>query len=239
MSTKPRRLRNTAILPVPKLEEDCYDWHARHAAKVALARRRQHDVIFIGDSITHFFEGDHGAPGRGERVWRRWYRGRRVLNLGFGWDRTQNVLWRLEHGELDGQDPRLCVVLIGTNNLTGTVNARTNTVREIIAGIAAVCRRLERSCPSSRILIMGLLPRGAPGDSLRAKIRRINVGLRALARRRPGRCFLDLGPLFVGARGVIPTRLMADGVHPSAVGYERWARAIEPQVSAAVGGRRR
>jgi len=109
---------NSATIATPVLEHDFYDWHERHRAKCLECERNNHDLVFIGDSITHLFEGDPAVPGRGERVWARYYGQRRALNLGFGWDRTQNVLWRLAHGEFAGQRPRLVVILIGTNNLT-------------------------------------------------------------------------------------------------------------------------
>jgi hypothetical protein len=89
-----QRTGNTAAIPVQKLEEDFYDWYVRHSAKCREAACANHDLVFIGDSITHLFEGDPNVPNRGERVWEAHYGNRNALNLGFGWDRTQNVLWR-------------------------------------------------------------------------------------------------------------------------------------------------
>lgn len=224
---------NTATVPVPKLEEDFYDWYARHEAKRREAAARSHDLVFIGDSITHFLEGHHGFPGRGERLWAALYAGRNALNLGFGWDRTQNVLWRLEHGEFEGQRPRLTVVLIGTNNLTGTVNAPTNSPAEIAEGVMAVCSRVADAAPAGRILLMGLFPRGPAADPLRAAIRATNALLAAEAARRDRRMtFLDIGDRFLGPSGEIPQELMNDGVHPTEAGYRIWTTALEPIIRA-------
>ncbi len=220
---------NSALQPVPKLEADFYDWYARHESKVRAARRRCHELVFIGDSITHLFEGDPNVPGRGETVWQECY-GERALNLGFGWDRTQNVLWRLDHGEFAGQQPRWTVLLIGTNNLTGTANARTNTPDEIAAGVGAVIARLRAEWTSGRILLLGLLPRSAPADPLRAAVGEVNRRLQALAPTWPGVEFLDFSARFLATDGTIPPELMADGVHPTTAGYRLWAKAIAPVI---------
>lgn len=179
-------MTNPATVPAPKLEEDFYDWYARHEAKVREAAARNHNLVFIGDSITHLFEGHPDLPGRGERLWPVYYGHRNALNLGFGWDRTQNVLWRLDNGEFAGQTPKLVVVLIGTNNLTGTNNAPTNTPTEIAEGVQAVCQRISSASPRSVILLMGIFPRGAVGDPLRQQIQEVNALLRIFASsRRP------------------------------------------------------
>jgi hypothetical protein len=90
---------NPAVHPVPNVQKDFYDWEARRREKTALAQQGAYDLLFIGDSITHLFE----VEGRGAAIWHRYYGRRRTLNLGYGWDCTQNVLWRLEHGEFAGQ----------------------------------------------------------------------------------------------------------------------------------------
>ena len=98
-----------------------------------------------------------------------------VLNMGFGWDRTQNVLWRLRQGEFDDLHPEWIVLMIGTNNLTGTDHARANTPEEIVDGIDAIYQEVHRRSPESRIILMAVLPRGQkPSDPLRAPIQATN-----------------------------------------------------------------
>ena len=121
---------NNAIVPVPKLENDSYDWYKRHEDILRLKQGLDPEIVLIGDSITHFWGGQPESPGvkaRGPKAWEKAFGTKRTLNLGFGWDRTQNVLWRLDHGEFDGLHPKWVVLNIGTNNFSGTKNARAST----------------------------------------------------------------------------------------------------------------
>ena len=108
---------NNAIVPVTWLERDSYNWDERHAQVLELQKTLDPEVVLIGDSITHFWAGPSlSSQQNGPKTWADTFGGHRVLNMGFGWDRTQNVLWRLAHGEFAGQTPRLVVLLIGTLN---------------------------------------------------------------------------------------------------------------------------
>jgi len=219
---------NTAEIPRPKLEHDVYDWYARHLAVLELDKTQKPDVVLIGDSITHFWSGEPVSDIRnGPISWDRTFRGMSVLNLGFGWDRTQNVLWRLEHGQMDGLTPRAIILNIGTNNLTGTSNARTNTPAEIAQAIALICRKLHAMSPGSRIVVMGVFPRGRePASPLRAPIGATNALLPQALRDCRQVTFLDIGSRFITADGTLPAGLMPDGTHPSEAGYAIWGQAI-------------
>ena len=199
-----------------------YDWTARHAAAVALMKARQPDIVMLGDSITHFWGGE---PIGGRRTapdeWDRFFAGRRVVNLGYGWDRTENVLWRLTHGEFEGVTPKVVVTMIGTNNVS------INTVDEIAAGIEAICAEIHRRSPATRILLLAIFPRGATPDATRAKVTDINRRIAGLDGRN-GVTFLDLGPKFVGADGSISVDVMDDYLHPTAKGYAIWSAAMAP-----------
>ena len=103
------------------------------------------EIVLIGDSITHFWGGqpDGGKQGnRGTESWQALF-GDRALNLGFGWDRTQNVLKRIELGELDGLDPKAVVIHIGTNNLAATAQFRGSTPEEIAEAISLLVDRVQ------------------------------------------------------------------------------------------------
>jgi lysophospholipase L1-like esterase len=219
---------NTAIIPVPRLEVDSYNWYQRHHAVLNLKRTIDPEVVLIGDSITHFWAGlprEHSAGG--QKAWDEIFGGMRVLNLGFGWDRTQNVLWRLAHEEFEGLHPRSVVISIGTNNLTGTENARANTPEEIVQGILAICDDVHAESPLSRIIVMGIFPRGLTASSpFRDSIGTINQLLAKNLSDRKEATFLDIGSQFLNPDGTLPVNLMADALHPTEQGYEIWARAL-------------
>jgi acetyl esterase/lipase len=226
---------NTAVVPVTKLENDSYDWYARHEAVLKVKDQIDPEIVMIGDSITHFWAGPpQSRHRRGPRAWQELFGERRVLNLGFGWDRTQNVLWRLDHGEFDGLHPRYVVINIGTNNFSTTANARANTPAEVAEGIRAICDRIRTKSPKSQIILMGVLPRGAkPDDPFRAKILALNELLPEVAKA-PGIRLLDIGKQFLLPNGELPRRLMSDFCHPTEEGYAIWASALKPLLEDAV-----
>lgn len=206
-----------------------YDWVRRHQAIVQLMLTRPPQLVFLGDSITHFFGGEPAdAKLRGADVWQKYYGARQAINIGYGWDRTENVLWRLRHGEIDGISPKVVVLMIGTNN-TGI-----NSAPEIAAGIAAICGELHTRLPSTKILLLGIFPRGAKPNPGRDKLAEINRLIAPLSGQR-NVTYLDIGPVFVEADGSISPEIMNDYLHPTAAGYERWAAAMEPTLRRLLG----
>jgi lysophospholipase L1-like esterase len=219
---------NTAVIPVPRLEVDSYDWYERHKDVLAAKAQLDPQVVLIGDSITHFWGGlPKSQRASGPQAWEQAFGGVPVLNLGFGWDRTQNVLWRLAHGEFDGLHPKTVVLNIGTNNLTGTGNARTNTPVEVVEGILSIVDVVHARSPESRIIVMGVFPRGfSPSTPMRTAIAHLNqLAAQALAGK-PQTTFLDIGAQFLEADGTLPKALMNDGTHPTEEGYKIWAKAL-------------
>lgn len=224
---------NTAVIPVPKLEDDSYDWYGRHAAVLKVKGQIDPEIVLIGDSITHFWAGPPQANHQnGPRAWQELFGSRRVLNLGFGWDRTQNVLWRLDHGELDGLRPRLVVINIGTNNFSTTAHAKENTPAEVAEGIRAICRRIREKSPDSKIVVMGVFPRGAKADDpFRARITELNRLLPDVCKA-PGITLVDIGQRFLRPNGELPRELFGDYCHPTEQGYAIWAAALRPLLQA-------
>lgn len=152
---------NNAIRPTPKIETDWYDWWERHKLILEHKKSINPEIVLIGDSITHRWGGFPNDVGTGKKVWDDLFGHRRVLNLGFGWDRTQNVLWRLDHGEYDGLNPAYVVLNIGTNNLTPSekTNTRSNSPYEIVEAIKLIIQFVERKTPEAKIIVMGVFPR--------------------------------------------------------------------------------
>lgn len=207
-----------------------YDWPARHAAAIAVTQARQPDIVMLGDSITHFWGGEPGGEQVGGRrtapeVWDRTFASRRVVNLGYGWDRTENVLWRLRHGEFENISPKVVVLMIGTNNIT------LNTADEIAAGIAAIVDEIHQRSPTSRILLLGIFPRGEKPDANRTRVETVNQRLATFDGRAGVVTYLDIGGKFLAADRTISKDVMYDFLHPSAKGYEIWSAAMEPTLT--------
>lgn len=228
---------NRALVPVPKLEDDSYDWYARHADVLRVKDQVNPEVVMIGDSITHFWGGlPECRIRRGQKAWEGLFGRRAALNLGFGWDRTQNVLWRLDHGEFDGLHPRHVVVNIGTNNFSTTARAKANSPAEVAEAIREILIRIRSKSPESRIILMGVLPRGAKADDpFRAKIAELNRLLPEVCKAQ-GITFLDLGAQFLGPCGELPRDLMSDFCHPTEQGYAIWASALKPLIAESTPG---
>jgi lysophospholipase L1-like esterase len=233
---------NTAIIPVPKLEEDSYNWWDRHAEVLAIKDSIKPEILLIGDSITHFWggspqrryaNGELRAP-NGPESWNKLFGRHRVLNIGFGWDRTQNVLWRLDHGEIDGINPRLVVINIGTNNTSLTSAARRNTASEIVDGIMAIQARVRTKIPNAKIVVMALFPRESdPGNPRRVLINQVNGQLKVLADHQ-NISLINIGPEMLNPDGTFLPGMMLDFTHPTDRGYQVWADALKPFVNAAI-----
>jgi lysophospholipase L1-like esterase/acetyl esterase/lipase len=230
---------NTAVVPVSKLENDSYDWWTRHSDVLSIKDSINPEIVLIGNSITHFWgglpqlkyaNGQLRTP-NGPKVWDSLFGKYRVLNLGFGWDRTQNVLWRLDHGELDGLHPRTVIIHIGTNNTSETPNARMNTAPEIVEGIRAICMRVRSKVPGAKIVLMSVFPREqSPIHPRRILINEINRNLELFAKEN-NITLLNIGPKMLAPDGTLPKDIAPDFCHPTEKGYQIWADAIGPFIS--------
>ncbi|MFA9370183.1 MAG: GDSL-type esterase/lipase family protein [Labilibaculum antarcticum] len=226
---------NTAVVPVSKLEQDSYNWWDRHNDVLAIKDSINPEIVLIGNSITHFWGGKPDlkyVDGRARKPngpisWNNLFSKYRVLNLGFGWDRTQNVLWRLDHGELDGLHPRNVIIHIGTNNTSQTSNARINTADEIVAGIAAVYSRVRSKVPGAKIILMSVFPREEKPDHPRRQlINKINIKLEQFAHKNNIK-LVDIGMELLTADGILTREMAQDYCHPTEKGYQIWADTIK------------
>ena len=222
--------KNTALVPLTQNRDwKSYDWVTRHDEILALNRpgAMRADVVFLGDSITHFWSGEPKAKRvAGKDSWEKWIAPHHPINLGYGWDRTENVLWRLRHGEIAGLKPKAFVVLIGTNNLSGF-----NPPAETAEGVAEVCRELRRQAPQTKILLLAILPRQAKPDATRQRVTDTNKLLQGQASQIAD-AYLDLTDKLVEADGSILKETMNDYLHPTNKGYEVMGAAIDAQLKA-------
>lgn len=209
---------NSAIIPVPRSGGSITNRQAQ-----VLQRAKENpgkcDIIFIGDSITQGWEGN------GKNVWAKNYGNKKCLNFGVSGDRTQHVLWRLENGQLDGIKPKAAVLMIGTNNS----NKDDNTESDILEGLQAIVRGIRQRLPETKLLILGIFPRGQTFSTQRGKILQVN---QAIAKMADGKMihYVDFGSDLIEADGSISKTLMPDYLHLSEAGYEIWAKAIEPKL---------
>ena len=211
---------HSAVSPAPRSG----GWMNRHESFNQRVAKGNVDLIFIGDSITHGWEG------KGKAIWEKYYIKRNAVNLGIGGDRTQHVLWRLDNGNIKNINPKVAVVMIGTNN---SGNGR-NSAEEMIDGVIAVIEKLRTKLPKTEILLLDIFPRGQRINAQRGKILQVNQVLSRLDSR-PHVTFLRIGQNFVSPNGSIAKDIMPDFLHLTPNGYEIWAKSIEPTLARLMG----
>ena len=215
--------QNIAHRPLPRIGEKprliSDGWRAHHERLLRAANRATAKVVFLGDSIT---EGWGVAP-----AYREHFGQYSPLNLGLAGDTTQNVLWRIEHGELDGTQPQVVVLMIGINNLAGGFSTEDTS-----DGVRAVVAAVQAHLPNARVLLLAILPaRQDPANPLRQRIQEANRLLESLVK--PGRVELhDLGSALLEPDGTILKSTLRDFVHPTPDGFERLSRALSPLLEA-------
>ncbi len=203
-------------------------WTGRHQAILEQRGKRNPEVVFIGDSITHGWER------KGKDIWEARYSRYDALNLGYSGDRTEHVLWRLQNGEIEGICPKLAVLMIGTNNAA----REQYTVEQIAEGIQAIVCLLREKLPQTKVLILAIFPRGSDEqrkdqtqqglyNPLWGKIDQINERISNLA---DGRrvFYLNINRAFLNEQGVLTREVMPDLLHPEEKGYAHWAEAMDP-----------
>ena len=211
--------------PEPAVWPEAPDAWPRMADALAMqARRINPRVVFLGDSITQ----DWGGGGKAE--WDARFAPLGAANLGIGGDRTQNILWRIAHGALDGLHPELVVLKIGVNNLWAEV--QECGADKVGDGVAACVAAVRARCPDAKVLVLGILPtQAAPDHPLRAVVQAVNARSAALVPTMDGRVrFEDIGAAFLEPDGQISTDIMPDGCHLSPRGYTLFADALEPML---------
>jgi lysophospholipase L1-like esterase len=194
-----------------------------HAELVKKAGAGVIDVYFIGDSITRRW-GALDYPVLLANFGKNFF-GWNAANFGWGGDRTQNILWRLDNGELPPVAPKVFVVQAGTNNL-GDFESGEERVAAIAAGIEAIVARCRRYAPDSLVVLTGVFPR-RDRPELNTSIAAINAKLAALADEQRVR-YIDIGDRLVDARGLLREEMSEDGLHLSLAAYQVWADALKP-----------
>lgn len=198
----------------------------RHESFNERVKKGNVDLLLIGDSITQGWEG------QGKKVWEEFYTKRNAVNLGIGGDRTQHVLWRLDHGNVDGIKPKAAVLMIGTNN------AGSNTSEQIAEGVKAIVDKLKEKLPETKVLVLAIFPRGANKDDAR---RKVNQGANELIAKLADDkqvFFLDIGPKFLAEDGTLSKEIMPDLLHLNEKSYRIWAESIEDKLASLMGDKK-
>jgi len=216
--------RTESVSPKPLEQVWSMDWwmprHQQKLDEIAALRaaRVEPELVFIGDSITHNWEKD------GKAVWDAHYAKYHALDLGFGGDHTENVLWRLQHGEIDGIRPKVVVMMIGTNN-TGD---RQEDPRTTAAGVRRLVDEVRGRLPDAKLLLLAVFPRDARPDSVLRRLNdRVNAQIAGFADDRHV-FFLDINASLTNPDGTLSKDVMPDLLHPNEKGYAIWAARIDP-----------
>lgn len=225
--------KNPAATPSPRMTKDAKTpdagWMKRHDGFVAIAKKGDVDLLFLGDSITDAWRSFDAKNKRGgKNVWDKNFAPLKAANFGIGGDRTQHVLWRIQNGEFDGITPKLAVLMIGTNN-TGPDSAE-----QIADGVTAIVKHIRDKSPKTKVLLLAVFPRGKMiPNTGNTKIIEIN---KMIAKLDDGKNvkFLDIGEKFM-KNGQIPDEIMYDHLHLTEAGYQIWADAILPTVTTMMG----
>lgn len=195
-------------------------WMKRHEGFVAIAKKGDVEVLLLGDSITDAWRG-----GGAKAAWSKHFAKRKAANFGIGGDRTEHVLWRIQNGELDGIQPKVVMLMIGTNN------SGTNSAADISAGVKEIVKTIHQKAPEAKVLLLGIFPRGEKaGTPVREKLAQINKDLAEWSQGQKNVHYLDIGDKFLSEGGILTKNVMPDFLHLNERGYNIWGEAVEPSL---------
>ena len=204
-----------------------------HEQLVRKAKQRGIDVYFVGDSIIRRW----GAADLQYRAllenWKTNFFGWNAANFGWGGDRTENILWRLQNGELDGVNPKVIVLLAGINNV-GTEPGDSEKAADITEGLKAIADVCQNKAPNATLIMTAIFPRN---DNL-AVIPTINQINRNIARLTNGKKvrYLDINEALADKEGrFFPGMMNPDNLHPTLQAYQVWADALKPILTELLG----
>jgi lysophospholipase L1-like esterase len=206
--------------PTPRTDQNSM---LAHAELVQKAKAGRIDVYFVGDSITRRW----GALDYPELLahWRLNFFGWNAANFGWGADRIENILWRLENGELDNVRPKIIVVLAGTNNV-GSEPGGDEKIADITRGLKAIVDVCRHKAPDATIVLTAIFPRN-DNMAVLPEIDRINAYLASLADGRTIR-FINVNDRLADKDGRLFDGMTHDKLHPTVKAYQIWADALKP-----------
>ena len=228
----PAQIFSPTDIPAPRTDKNSQLAHEQLLAK---AKQGRIDVYFEGDSIARRW----GATDYPEFLenWKKNFFGWNAADFGWGADRVENILWRLENGELDGVRPKVIVLLAGTNNVGNKVPSEgvNPAAANVTKGLAAVIRVMQSKAPNAVIILMAIFPRNDNMDVM-PEIDSINTGLAKIADGRRVR-YLNINDKLAGPNGKLFEGVLneRDKLHPTLRGYQLWADALKPMLTELLG----
>ena len=195
-------------------------WYQRHSKHVKQAREQNPEVLFLGDSITESWDWGDGR----NDVYQNYFSQYAALNFAIGGDMTQNLLWRLQHGLKGKLNPKIAVLMIGTNNFLH----QQQSPEEVAAGVQAVITQIKSNYANIKILTLAILPLHQYGNNdSRQYVAQANQLISQLADQESV-FFLNFSEQFLDKNGDIPAALMIDFIHPTAKGLNIVAEHVAP-----------
>ena len=225
---------NPAVRPAARSER----WQNDHAKREARLQKGNVNILLVGDSITHGWK-------RHPELLQQCFAGQQIVNLGHPADKTENILWRLSNHKMDKITPQVAIVMAGTNNS----NKDEYTIEEIAGGVQAIVQLLQAKLPETKILLLGIFPRGSRDQRIGLKtglteaamnpqwekIDQINRKLDTFA---DGESvvYLNINSAFLNDNAALPVTVMPDLLHPNATGYKLWCSAMKPTLERMIEG---
>ncbi len=205
--------------PIRQRRDACYEWFPRHNEVIRLNHTTDPEILMIGNSITHFWGGHPYSNNFGGNTWDKFFGKRRVTNMGFGWDRIENVFWRIFHGELEGCHPKHICMTIGVNNID------RDKETDIANGVVALARLIRQRQPEAKLHVIKIYP--AKGRE--EKIKRTNDLIEQLLPIDSHTDLIDLTSYLTlkDGSGKIDPTLFREGLHPNEKGYTQIAKGLK------------
>jgi len=214
-------IENPAATPV---QRDGDWWNNRHKTIVDRLDSNP-ELILVGNSIFHTLEEEDR-----KEVWTKYLDRYRTVDMGISGDRTENVIWRIENGTLEGINPKVAVVLIGTNNTDGNHYLNISTPTELAEGIYKICNLINEKLPETEILLMGILPYGYNPNHRDNINKATNKLIASFPKKNPKIHYINIGSKYVDENGKIKKELMPDYLHPNAEGHLIMFEALDADI---------
>lgn len=217
---------NPAVCPAARTER----WVKDHNKRDARLQKGNVDILLVGDSITHGWK-------RHPEISKEYFGDQQVVNLGHPADKTENIIWRLLNHEMEAINPQVAIILAGTNNS----NNDEYSIAEIAGGVEAIIQVLQAKLPETKILLLGILPRGSREQrieiknglteaAMNPKWEKINQVNQMIEHFADGEdvVYLNINQAFLDEDGALPVAVMPDMLHPNEKGYKIWGQHMTP-----------